>query len=97
MVLDVGRRVAANAPPEMLSPAPRRFPRWPWFAALAVFGSAAIMSIPLLYDRKYDVMSTSILGCWTVMFNGLLITLALVDRRIGEQVRTNQSKMNALQ
>jgi hypothetical protein len=97
MVLEVGRRVAANAPEVVLPLPPSRLPRWPWFAALSVVGSIAIMCIPFLYDRKYDVMSTSILGCWTVMFNGLLIAVLLIDRRIDAHVRLSKSKMNALQ
>src|SRR5476651_2447253 len=38
MVLEVGRRVAANEPPVVLPPVPGPFPRWPWFAALSVLG-----------------------------------------------------------
>ena len=97
MVLAVGRRVAAHAPVVVLPPAAPRFPRWPWFAAVSLLGSTAIMCIPLLYDRKYDAMSTSILGCWSVMFNGLLLAVMLMDRRIGNHVRTNKAKMDALQ
>lgn len=97
MVLEVGRRVAANTPEVVLPPPPPRFPRWPWFAIASGLGSTAIMCIPLLYDRKYDVMSTSILGCWAVMFNGLLVAVLLIDRRIDAHVRLNKSKMDALQ
>lgn len=96
MVLDVGRRVAAHAPVVVLPPPPPRFPRWPWFAALSVVGSMAIMSIPLLYDRRYDQMSVSILGMWTVMFNGLLVGAMMLDRRLSAMARSSQAKLDAL-
>lgn len=97
MVLEVGRRVAANAPVVLLPPPPPRFPRWPWFAALSVIGSTGIMCIPLLYDGKYDPMSISILGGWVVLFNGLLVMLLMMDRRLGAEAQLNQSKIDALQ
>ena len=96
MVLEVGRRVAAHAPVVVPAPPPQRFPRWRWFVTASLLGSAGIMCIPLLYDRKYDAMSTSILGCWTVMFNGLLIAVLVFDRRIGQQVQSNKATMDAL-
>ena len=95
-VIEVGRRVAAHAPVVVLPPPPPRFPRWPWFAALSVAGSTAIMSIPLLYDRRYDQMSVSILGMWTVMFNGLLVGAMMIDRRLSAMARSNKAKLDAL-
>lgn len=96
MVLDVGRRVAANAPVVVLPPPPPRFRRWPWFAALSLFGSAGILAIPLLYDGNYDAMSTSILAGWVVLFNGLLAMLLVLDRRLDAETRLNRAKMDIL-
>ena len=96
MVLEVGRRVAANAPPVALPQPPSAFPRWPWFAVPSVFGSAGILCIPLLYGRRYDPMSVSILVGWVVLFNGLLVALMMIDRQLDDRVRLHKSKMGTL-
>lgn len=97
MVLEVGRRVAAHAPPAAMPRPPPRFRHWPWFAAASVLGTTAILCVPLCYGRKYDAMSVSILGGWGVMFNGLLALLLVTERRMKEMLRSNKSRFDALQ
>lgn len=96
MVLEVEQRVAANAPPVVLPRAPGPFPRWPWFVVPSVLGSAGILCIPLLYDRRYDEMSVSILIGWVVLFNALLIALMMIDRGLGNRASAKKAKMDKL-
>ncbi len=86
-----------TAPVVVLPPPPPRFPNWPWFAALAVVGTAAIMSIPLLYERQYDDMSVAILLGWVGLFNAVVGFLFLLDYRMSEQARSSRSKTDTLQ
>ena len=54
------------------------------------------MCIPLLYDRRYDVTSMSILLSWVVMLNGLLLAAMILDRRIGKHMHGEKSKLDKL-
>jgi hypothetical protein len=92
MVLEVGRRVAAHAPPEVIPPAPPLFPRWRWFLALGLLGSAGIMCIPMLYEWQYDGMSVAILLMWTGLYNGLLVFVMMADRQHNQGLRTRRLK-----
>jgi hypothetical protein len=91
MVLEVGRRVAANTPVVVLPPTPGPFPRWPWFAVPAVLGSAGIMCIPMLYEWRYDEMSVSILIGWTVLFNAMLVGVMVLDQQHNRNVGANKT------
>ena len=86
MVLEVGRQIAAHAPPPAPPPRRPRFPRWRWLVFPSVFGTAGIMAIPLLYDRQYDSSSLSILIGWTGLFNLLLVGILALDRSLGDKV-----------
>lgn len=92
MVLEVGRKIAAHAPPA--PPPPRRslIPRWRWFVIPSFVGTAGIMAIPLLYDRQYDPSSVSILIGWTVLFNLLLVGIMALDRSLGDKVQAGIRK-----
>jgi len=88
MVLEVGRRVAANAPPVVLPPPPARFPRWRWFLALGVLGTAFILCIPRFYpDRKSDEFTFSILAGWIVLYDGFLVLVMVMERGVRERLR----------
>lgn len=87
MVEEVGRKIAAHAPPAPPPPRRPRFPRWRWLVIPSVVGSAGIMAIPLLYDRQYDSASVSILFGWTVLFNLLLVGILMLDRSLGNRVQ----------
>jgi hypothetical protein len=95
IVLEVGRKVAENAPPIALPGPVVPFPRWRWFAVAAVLGSAGFMSIPWFYRRPYDAMSVSILLGWVVMFNALLLGLMMLDRKLSDAVRRDKTKMDS--
>lgn len=96
MVLDVNRRVAANAPPPPPPPPVKsRFRRWPWFAALSLIGSGGIFSIPLLYEG-YDDWSVTILLGWACLWNILVIFLFGLDVRLGEQERLSKGKIETM-
>lgn len=92
MVLEVGRKIAAHAPPPPPLPRRPRFPRWRWFVIPSFFGTAGIMAIPLLYDRQYDPASVSILIGWTVLFNLLLVGILALDRSLGDKVQAGIRK-----
>jgi hypothetical protein len=87
MVQEVGRRVAAHAPPEILPPPPPRFPRWRWFLALGVLGTAGILCIPRFYpDRKSDEFTFSILAGWIVLYDGFLVFVMVAERGFRERL-----------
>jgi len=85
MVLEVGRRVAANAPVVLLPSPPPRYPRWRWFLALAITGSTGIWCIPLLYDGRYDETSITILAGWVVLYDMFLLYLMFIDHQQRER------------
>jgi len=94
MVLEVGRKVAANAPPVVLPPVRAAFPRWRWFLAAAILGSAGILSIPRFYEGKwsYEPMTFSIIMGWVVLYDGLLVYLLVLDRKVSATVRGDVAK-----
>lgn len=92
IVQDVGRRVAAHAPPMVLPPLPSPFPRWRWFLTAGVLGSASILSIPLFYERNYDATTVAVLLGWVVLYDGFLVFLMVTDRMHNDGVRTRRLK-----
>jgi hypothetical protein len=96
IVQEVGRKIAAHAPPET-PPAKRRWwRRWLWVGVPAVLGTAGIMAIPLLYDRSYDDMSVSILLSWVVLYNGFLAMVVVWDAQLRDRGRVSKEKMDTL-
>ncbi|MBI5766858.1 MAG: hypothetical protein HZA93_03635 [Verrucomicrobia bacterium] len=89
MVQEVHARVAAHAPPPPPPPPPPpKFPRWRWFVAASLLGTAGIMGIPLLYEMRYDSTSVAILLFWTALYNAFVGTVMMVDRAHNAWLRT---------
>lgn len=91
MVQEVHARVAAHAPPlPPPPPPPPKYPRWRWFLAASLVGTAGIFGIPLLYEMGYDSTSVAILLFWTALYNGFVGTVMMVDRAHNSWLRTRE-------
>ncbi len=94
IVREVGQRIMANEPPLVLPPPRSPFPRWRWFLTAAVVGTAGFAMLPRIYQHNwnYEPITFSIVAGWIVLYDGFLVYLMVLDRKLNSGVQETMAK-----